>query len=86
MMVEFGHGGDILVAEYARRSGDHLIAQRLPFFVAAYSAFRAGYCAIAAQALAGSDDGARFERLGAQYRDALRATLGNVRRAAPSVP
>ncbi len=86
MMIEFGRGGDILVAEYARRSGDRLIAQRLPFFVAAYSAFRAGYCAIAAQALAGTDDGARFERLGSQYRDALRTTLGNVRPAAPSVP
>jgi hypothetical protein len=49
-----------LVERYRRLSGDAAIAARLPAFRVAYLAFRAGYASIAADTLAGSDDGARF--------------------------
>jgi hypothetical protein len=72
------------VDEYANRSGDRSIADRLPFFAAAYAAFRTGYCEMSAQALRGSDDGARFQALTERYKEALRLTLASVPRALPS--
>lgn len=67
-----------MVEEYARRSGDMTIARRLPFYCAAYSAFRCGYCSLAGQTLSGTEEAARFQRLDARYREALRATLASV--------
>jgi hypothetical protein len=73
------------VNEYVRRSGDGSITHRLPFYLAAYCAFRTGYCRIAAQTLRGTADGQRFEQLEAGYRTRLRATLApNVRRTPES--
>ena len=84
LLIEFELASRNVVGEYARRAGDHAISHRLPFFLAAYAAFRAGYCALATQALGDSDDGRRFEELGVRYREALRTTLESVRPAAPS--
>ena len=77
-------GQSAFVDEYASRSGDREIGRRLPFFMAAYAAFRAGYCAMAATTLAASEDGARFEVLANRYRDALRVTLRSAQPAVPS--
>lgn len=56
-----------LIECYARVSGDRDIASRVPFYRAAYLAFRLGYCEMAAGALEGSADGARFRRERARY-------------------
>jgi hypothetical protein len=77
--------GERFAEEYARYSGDRQIYRRLPFFLTAYTAFRVGYCSMAAQGLAGTEEGSRFEALLARYRARLRVTLGKVRPGAPSV-
>lgn len=60
---------DTHATEYlAARCGDAGLAARLPFYRIAYSAFRAGYAALASQALAGTPDAARFEALARRYR------------------
>ena len=66
------------VAEYRRASGDRTIDLRLPFYEAAYLAYRAAYTLLAADTLAGSEEGARFTRLSARYRRSL-AALPNAR-------
>jgi len=64
------------VAErYAELAGDRGIADRLPFYRAAYLAFRLGYCDTAAEALGGSEDAARFARARQRYE----ALIGNER-------
>ena len=72
------------VDEYVKQSGDRSITRRLPFFAAAYAAFRAGYCDMAAQALHGGDDGMRFRLLGERYKEWLRLTLASVPSAVPN--
>jgi len=59
---------------YERRSGDYACA-RLPFWMAAYVAFRAGYCTMAAQAMAGTSDAARLARDAERYRHALQRQI-----------
>jgi hypothetical protein len=66
---------DYFVGDYERRSRDRTIALRLPFYEAAYLAYRVGYAAAAADSLAGSEDGARFSRLSARYRHSLASRL-----------
>jgi hypothetical protein len=68
--VEVG-GGDYLVECYRRESGDRGIAARLPFYRTAYLAFRLGYCEMAADATAGTDDAVRFRQARDRYRAAL---------------
>jgi hypothetical protein len=63
-----------LLHRYARACGDTTIAARLPFYLAAYAAFRLGYTTLAAESLAG-DEGRRFEAERQRYADALRAAL-----------
>src|SRR5207237_9027363 len=52
---------DSFLREYQHRSGDDARA-RLPFWMAAYLAFRAGWCMLAAQAMSGTEDAPRLER------------------------
>jgi hypothetical protein len=50
----------------------------MPVYRLAYAAFRAGYAATAADALAGSAEGERFARVLAQYREHLRRLIPSV--------
>jgi hypothetical protein len=61
LLVEFSPGAPRqhdVVQRYAAATGDRTIAQRLPFYLAAYAAFRTGYCTFAHESL----DGAERER------------------------
>jgi hypothetical protein len=66
--------GASLLDRYAAGSGDRAIAHRLPFYLAAYAAFRLGYCAMAADALAAGEQ-QRFQQQRQRYADALRRAL-----------
>lgn len=66
-----------LLTEYARVSGDTHIRTRLPFYRVAYLAFRAGYCAMQADALDGAD-GEGFARAREQYVKVLRQSLKDI--------
>jgi hypothetical protein len=82
-IVEFDWSGaprDSFVAEYERYSADRTIRRRLPFYEAAYLAYRVGYATMARDALNGSPDGARFNRLLARYRHSLGSRLACARR------
>jgi hypothetical protein len=68
-----------LMARYARRSGDRTIAMRVPFYAAAYLAYRLGYATVCANSLGESHDGARFTRLAQRYRRLLAARLSRER-------
>lgn len=70
--VELG-GADYLIDCYRRESGDRDITARLPFYRAAYLAFRLGYTDVAAQATEGTEDAARFRQARERYRAALAA-------------
>jgi hypothetical protein len=70
--VEFG-GEERLLECYARVSGDRDAAARVPFYRAAYLAFRVGYCELAAQALGDTPDGARFRRERERYESGIRS-------------
>jgi hypothetical protein len=70
--VEFG-GEPYLLDCYRRASGDRDVAGRLPFYKAAYLAFRLGYCDMAAQSLGNSPDGARFHRARRRYAELIRS-------------
>jgi hypothetical protein len=59
------------VQQYRGRSGDRGIHQRLPFYHIAYLAFRLGYTTLAAETLAGTDDGRAFIALRERYRHLL---------------
>ena len=64
-----------MLAVYERESGDVLARAWLPFYRVAYAAFRFGYATLAAETLAGTDDGARFTRAAQLYSQcALNAT------------
>jgi hypothetical protein len=85
-MVEFdlNHAaGEYLAGEYARVSGDRTIRQRLPFFEAAYLAYRIGYTTLAAETLGSSPDGAAFTRLTERYSRSLDARLEVRRHSTP---
>jgi hypothetical protein len=75
-IVEFGLGREAarhLIARYQAHSADATIGCRLPFYRAAYTAYRLGYATLAAETLAGSSDGARFTRGQTRYRRSLAA-------------
>jgi hypothetical protein len=77
-IVEFGLDANRtaqLVTRYRAQSGDRTIARRVPFYQAAYLAFRLGYATLAAEALRSTPDGVRFAHLTARYRRSL-AALG----------
>jgi hypothetical protein len=86
-LVEFewpNGGGAALLAAYARSTNDRGLDTRLPFQLAAYLAFRLGYCRRAAAALEDTAEGARFAALARRYRAALAARL-DARVSAPHV-
>jgi hypothetical protein len=56
-----------MLAEYERVSGDRLAQKALPFYRIAYPAFRAGYAAVAAETLAGTEEADRFARARDRY-------------------
>ncbi|HKU62248.1 MAG TPA: hypothetical protein VJQ44_13575 [Gemmatimonadales bacterium] len=61
---------------YVACSRDQGLDRRLPGYIVAYLAFRLGYASLAAETLAGTDDGARFTRLSRRYLRMLRRELG----------
>jgi hypothetical protein len=68
-----------LVECYVRASGDTRVAERLPFYRAAYLAFRVGYCDMAANALGDSADGARFREARERYQSRIRSEAWTTR-------
>jgi hypothetical protein len=64
-----------LVRRYAAVSGDRTIGARLPFYRAAYLAFRAAATAFGRDQLPATDDGLLFAREHACYRQRLSAVL-----------
>lgn len=76
--VEFGLDGagrEHLVAEVVARTGDRGLRRVLPFHEAAYLAWRLGYTSLAAETLAGSEDGRRMARDRDRYARLLRRAL-----------
>jgi hypothetical protein len=75
-IVEFGLDRDpagALVAKYQAAAGDRSIEDRLPFYTAAYLAYRLGYASLAADTLGAGPDAQAFRRLQAYYRRSLEA-------------
>ncbi len=60
---------------YRRYSGDDP-AERLPFYLAAYAAFRMGFCRMAAEAVLGTAEEPRLWRDFGRYRARLAARIG----------
>ena len=56
-----------MLEAFERESRDRVARRVLPFYRLAYAAFRFGYVTLAAATLAGSDDGAAFERAARVY-------------------
>lgn len=63
---------EVFLARYAQLSGDDASA-RLPFFLRAYSAFRLGFCRMAAQSCA--EERERLARAAEEYRAQMRPPL-----------
>jgi hypothetical protein len=76
-IAEFGlnhRAASALVTAYRGLSGDAAIAARLPFYQAAYLAYRLGYVRLAAGTVADAADASRFETLYQTYRHQLEGT------------
>lgn len=73
---------ETLVSRYVQVTGDRHVLRRLPFFMAAYLAYRLGYSSLAADALGRSPDGIRFTKARERYRRLLAAHVGLRRPAA----
>jgi hypothetical protein len=65
--VEWGFPPDALVDRYLRLQADSTLRHRISFYIAAYRAYRAGYCRMAIDALAGTNEAKRFEALLLRY-------------------
>jgi hypothetical protein len=63
---------EYFVSIYRDASGDLDIARRLPFYEAAYTAYRLGYARMASEAIPDEEDARRFKRLESTYADRLR--------------
>ena len=57
------------------RTGDARLAERLPFYHAAYLAYRLGYCTLAADTVDGAEERARFDALRDRYAGDLAEAL-----------
>jgi hypothetical protein len=66
----------LVVTRYASLTGDREIGRRLPFFRAAYLAYRLGYTTMAAAAMSGTPDGDRFRKCQERYRRSLAVRAG----------
>jgi hypothetical protein len=64
---EWGFNPGVLADRYLRLQFDPTIRSRLPFYLTAYRAYRAGYCKLAVDSLAGTDEAQRFESLASKY-------------------
>lgn len=77
VIMEWDLGRDAagyLVRRYTQLSGDH-IHHRLPSWLQAYTAFRMGYCKMAAESLSGTAEEERLLRDYRRYRARASATL-----------
>jgi hypothetical protein len=77
-LVEFDldrHRAGFFLEQYTEASKDRSVHERIPAFVVAYLAFRAGYTALAASTLGDSEDGVRFNRAARRYARRLRRAL-----------
>lgn len=77
--LSLGNGTDASIApallqHYSRLTGDDA-SLRLPAYLMAYSAFRLGYCKMAAQAMRGSEEELGMHRHYLQYREFLARLL-----------
>lgn len=73
---------EAFVAGCRERLRDPLLALRLPFYRAAYLAYRVGYSTFAATSVEDAAERRRFEALRDHYVDTLRSELGRLRSAA----
>jgi hypothetical protein len=76
--VEFGMdraARAVLVERYRRISRDRTVTRRLPFYTAAYLAYRIGYVSLAMETLADSPEVGGFDRLRQRYRGLLTQEL-----------
>jgi hypothetical protein len=67
-----GPATESLVERYCRLSGDTCIVRRLPFYEAAYAAYRLGYAQLARASVADGAEAMRFARLENHYANRLR--------------
>ena len=77
-LVEFGldsYKADFFLDRFEDATSDASLRDRVPAFVVAYLAFRAGYANLAASTLGASDDGVRFSRAARRYARRLRRAL-----------
>jgi hypothetical protein len=65
--VEWGFDVSVLADRYLRLQSDSTLTSRLPFYLTAYRAYRAGYCKLAADSLAGTAEAERFQSLASKY-------------------
>lgn len=66
---------DFFLAEYQRRSGDH-VGSRLPFYLLAYSVFRMACCRMGAAAMAAWDESQRLRSEYLRHRRRVVSLLG----------
>ncbi len=76
---------DALLGRYMRTTGDTSIPARLPFYRAAYAAFRLGYATLASESLAGVEQ-RRFQTERGRYAGHLSQALGAAATCAPNGP
>jgi hypothetical protein len=76
---------DAVLRRYVQATGDTTIAARLPFYRAAYAAFRLGYATLASESLAGAEQ-RRFQAELSRYAGVLGEALGTPTIGAPSAP
>ncbi len=72
--IEFcldAHAERYLVEQYVSQANDAGTSARLPFYRAAYAAWRMAYCDLAARALGHGPDAQKFRRLRTRYRTCL---------------
>jgi hypothetical protein len=70
-----GESERALIEQYQGLTGDHGITERLPFYRAAYLAFRGGYSSIAGEQLSATEDGERFRVAADWYRGRLQQVM-----------
>jgi hypothetical protein len=64
-----------LIEQYRTLANDPGIAERLPFYLVAYAAFRLGYSTMAAKALGASSDEVKFNALREYYASTLKLKI-----------
>ena len=67
--VEWGFPPEALLDRYLRLQPDPKLRARIPFYVAAYRAYRIGYCRMAADSLGDRAEANRFRSLLSKYAE-----------------